>query len=97
MNKFLSLRGSHADGGSSEKGERLYAVARMASSKILPESSEASGMSGDDEEDYESNDSTSPSGMYYGKILMARHVFRQSIRGKSCQDCPWKLRMGGVL
>lgn len=57
-----------ADGGSNENGGLLHAVARMASTETLPESSEASGMSGDDEEDYESNDSTSPSGSSHPKI-----------------------------
>lgn len=56
----MTLRGGHADGGSIYTGKHYYAEARTAAAKTLPESSEGSGMTPDDDD--ESNDSTSPSG-----------------------------------
>lgn len=61
-----------SDGGSIEKRKHFHAEARTAATKTLPESSEGSGMSGDD--DNESNDSTSPSGSSHSRIRRTSSV-----------------------
>lgn len=56
---------SHADEVLNENGKHFYAEARKAASMILPESSDASELSGDDVD--ESDSSTSPAGTYGGE------------------------------
>lgn len=67
-------------------------MARKASTEILPESSEASGVGGDDEEDSGSNDSTSPTGLCDLKCIISPSSLHAELSLHLSISCHFKVK-----